>query len=175
MSEREDVDVDDVDEALYDATCDGDGRPRRDALLHHLAKRGLRIVKIEPAPVPAGAVGELRAALEPVVNSLKAKSTWTENTDLLGRESGLTWRDLELLVDAAEALAAAAPKPQAPPITDEMVEAGCREFVRRFYERAPRGAALPSLESYADDARALLRGDILGVLTAALAADKVGG
>ena len=33
-----------IDEALYDATCDGDGRPRPNALEHHLAKRGFVIV-----------------------------------------------------------------------------------------------------------------------------------
>ena len=36
--------ADAIDEALYDAACDGDGRPRPDALAHHLAKHGLVIV-----------------------------------------------------------------------------------------------------------------------------------
>ena len=39
--------ADDIAEALYDASCDGDGRPRPDALAHHLAKRGLVIVEAQ--------------------------------------------------------------------------------------------------------------------------------
>ena len=34
-----------IDEALYDAICDGEGRPRPDALAHHLALHGLVIVE----------------------------------------------------------------------------------------------------------------------------------
>lgn len=34
-----------INEALYDAVCDGDGRPRADALSHHLAKHGFVIVE----------------------------------------------------------------------------------------------------------------------------------
>ena len=36
-----------IAEALYDAICDGDGRPRPDALAHHLAKHGLVIVEAQ--------------------------------------------------------------------------------------------------------------------------------
>lgn len=36
--------ADDINEAMRDALTDGDGRPRHDALTHHLAKRGLLIV-----------------------------------------------------------------------------------------------------------------------------------
>lgn len=39
-------DHDAIDEAIYDAVCDGEGRASAEGLLHHLMKRGLTIVKI---------------------------------------------------------------------------------------------------------------------------------
>ncbi len=36
-----------IEEALYDAICDGDGRARQGALTYHLDRHGLRIVPKE--------------------------------------------------------------------------------------------------------------------------------
>jgi hypothetical protein len=55
-----------IDEALYDATCDGDGKPRPDALERHLALHGLVIVearRLERLTVAIQLIGSAAAAL----------------------------------------------------------------------------------------------------------------
>lgn len=55
-----------INEALYDAICDGDGRPRANALAHHLAKHGLVIVeasRLERLTVAIQLIGSAAAAL----------------------------------------------------------------------------------------------------------------
>lgn len=40
---------DEIAEAIFDATCDGDGRAQPDGLVRNLAKHGLKIVQDTPA------------------------------------------------------------------------------------------------------------------------------
>ena len=41
------LDHDAINEAIYDAVCDGEGRANARDLLHHLKKRGLTIVALK--------------------------------------------------------------------------------------------------------------------------------
>lgn len=42
----DDREIDDlIAEAIYDAACDGEGRATAEHLRHHLAKRGLKIIR----------------------------------------------------------------------------------------------------------------------------------
>jgi hypothetical protein len=65
-TQPDDARVELINEALYDAICDGDGRPHPDALAHHLAKRGLVIVeasRLERLTVAIQLIGSAAAAL----------------------------------------------------------------------------------------------------------------
>ena len=49
---KRDLDLDDLDEAIQDAICDDEGRLSPQTLMHHLAKRGMKIVAAEAHDYP---------------------------------------------------------------------------------------------------------------------------
>ena len=64
--------ADDIAEALYDASCDGDGRPRPDALARHLAKRGLVIVEAARHDKLTATLQIVGSALESIIEGRSA-------------------------------------------------------------------------------------------------------
>lgn len=55
-----------IDEALYDAVCDGEGRATAKHLEHHFAKRGLAIVPVSQAAALDACVKALETMLHTV-------------------------------------------------------------------------------------------------------------
>ena len=59
-----------INEALYDAVCDGEGRPRADALAHHLAKHGFVIVEMNPPATPSNNLALTLKSTEAIWNAI---------------------------------------------------------------------------------------------------------
>ena len=83
--------TDAINEAMNDAITDGDGRPRRDAIEHHLAARELRIV-------PVGlTVAELHDRCKALAKRLGSKAGVRANIDPIGTDSLSIYTDNQML------------------------------------------------------------------------------